>query len=363
MCYYDRLYDRISAKTEKPLAPSDKPIQNFSTSEDPILQKVIDLSHIMYQMIKHTTKPTVYATDSILVALMSATRSIYSWDMIITKQGNTIVLDKREGTIFDYISVNENAIEPPTEDKESFNSNIALSMEATHVNRSFAQQVIKESEKLEFQNPSPFSAASPTSSKAYRYRKWELGENLSLVLRTHMDAAIQQSNGAEITKLSTSAYPASETQFITVNTLLEYDSRLSNTPDWRQKLDSMKGAVLAAEFKNNGVKLLKWTLESLLSGVDQMRVGFVSRTSPKDRKKHGIIGTGIYKPYDFLSQMNFDVGSGWGIVKTIADLCMNQLDDGKYILLKDANKPVMRLYSVPLDTFDGSVQEETAIVS
>ena len=34
--------------------------------------------------------------------------------------------------------------------------------------------------------------------------------------------------------------------------------------DWRQKLDSQRGAVLATELKNNSNKLAKWTLQVYL---------------------------------------------------------------------------------------------------
>ena len=45
--------------------------------------------------------------------------------------------------------------------------------------------------------------------------------------------------------------------------------------DWRQKLDSQTGAVLAAEIKNNGCKLAKWTVATLLSGSDLIKFGYV----------------------------------------------------------------------------------------
>ena len=35
--------------------------------------------------------------------------------------------------------------------------------------------------------------------------------------------------------------------------------------------------------------------------------------------------------------MNVNLGNGWGIVRTIADLCLKQ-PAGKYVLLKDPNK-------------------------
>ena len=49
--------------------------------------------------------------------------------------------------------------------------------------------------------------------------------------------------------------------------------------DWRQKLDSQAGAVLAAEIKNNGCKLAKWTVCSLIAGVDKIKFGYIFKPS------------------------------------------------------------------------------------
>lgn len=54
--------------------------------------------------------------------------------------------------------------------------------------------------------------------------------------------------------------------------------------------------------------------------------------------------------------MNLNMANGWGIVRTIVDMCL-KMGEGKYVLIKDPNKSVLRLYQVPSDTFeeDGSV--------
>ena len=43
--------------------------------------------------------------------------------------------------------------------------------------------------------------------------------------------------------------------------------------DWRSKLDSQRGAVLATELKNNSNKLAKWTVASMLAGSDTIKFG------------------------------------------------------------------------------------------
>jgi translation initiation factor 3 subunit D len=57
--------------------------------------------------------------------------------------------------------------------------------------------------------------------------------------------------------------------------------------------------------------------------------------------------------------MNLNLNNGWGIVRTICDMCL-KLHEGKYVLVKDPNKPLLRLYEVPASTFeDGDEEGET----
>ena len=81
------------------------------------------------------------------------------------------------------------------------------------------------------------------------------------------------------------------------------------------------------------------------------------RTNPKAVESHVILGTGVYKPREFAPLINLNIGNAWGILKAIVDLCL-QLEEGKYLLLKDPNKPVVRFYSVPTDAFDEPEENE-----
>ena len=49
------------------------------------------------------------------------------------------------------------------------------------------------------------------------------------------------------------------------------------------------------------------------------------------------------KPKDFATQINLNMDNCWGIVRALVDLAL-RLDDGKYLIVKDPNKPLMRLY-------------------
>ena len=89
---------------------------------------------------------------------------------------------------------------------------------------------------------------------------------------------------------------------------------------------------------------------------------FVSRVSPKIPDRHVILGVVGYDPRKFAEQMNLNLANGWGIVRTIVDMCRN-MKDGKYVLVKDPNKPLLRLYEVPVGTFEdeeGEAGEDVA---
>lgn len=69
-----------------------------------------------------------------------------------------------------------------------------------------------------------------------------------------------------------------------------------------------------------------------------------------------ILGVVGWKPRDFAQQMNLSLHNGWGIVRTIADMCLKR-QEGKYVLLKDPNRPVLRLYEVPAGSFEEEESE------
>src|ERR1700693_5094730 len=84
---------------------------------------------------------------------------------------------------------------------------------------------------------------------------------------------------------------------------------------------------------------------------------FVSRAHPQTNDRHVILGVVGWKPRDFASQMNLSLSNGWGIVRTIADMCL-QRPEGKYVLVKDPNKQILRLYEVPAGSFEDDAEGE-----
>ncbi|KAL9229886.1 hypothetical protein vseg_005304 [Gypsophila vaccaria] len=330
---YDRTYDRLTPKNERRLERfKNRTFFKVTTTDDPVIRRLAN-----------EDKATVFATDVILSTLMCASRSVYSWDIVVQRVGNKLFFDKRDGSQLDLLSVHETSQEPLPESKEDINSAHSLSVEAAYVNQNFTQQVlVKGGKKVTFDEPNPFaSEGEEVASAAYRYRRWKLDNEMYLVSRCELQSVLEVND---------------KRQFLTVNALNEFDSKYTGV-DWRQKLETQRGAVLATELKNNANKLAKWTAQALLGGADMMKLGYVSRVHPRDHRNHVILGVVGYKPKDFASQINLNMANMWGIVKSIVDLCM-KLNEGKYVLVKDPAKPQVRIYEVPADAFENDYVEE-----
>lgn len=332
--FYDRAYDRVTTKNEKRLQRISRIFHKVTTTDDPIIRQLAKVHG------------NVFATDAILSVLMCCTRSVYSWDIVVNKFGKKLFFDKRDDSDFDLLTVSETATEPPQEEGTNLNSPKNLALEATFVNHNFSQQVLKMGEdRFDMPEPNPFAQdeePSEIASVAYKYRKFDLGNGIVLVCRCELDAATYGPNG--------------ELQMMNIKSLNEWDSRFSGGVDWRLKLDTQRGAVLATELKNNSCKLGRWTVSSLLAGSDIIKFGYVSRVHVKDSSKHVILGTQQYRPTEFAQQINLNMDNAWGILRCIIDICMKQ-KDGKYLIMKDPNKPVIRLYDIPNNSFESEESE------
>lgn len=267
--YYDRSFDKQPTKNaEKKLLVTDRAAYNVTTSHDPIIQELADKN-----------EATIFATDDILSMLMCAPRSVYPWDIVILKQGDKVYLDKRDNANLDMITVNENAADAPMDasegNKDSINQPGALSDEATYINHNFPNQTLIESEtqRVEMPHQNPFYNSSeetlPPASKAYKYRRFDLSLNdeepVNLIVRTELDAV--QKNAI-----------SGEDQFLTIKALNEFDHKAQGSGgalDWRNKLVSQRGAVVATEMKNNSCKLARWTVQSIIAKADMMKLGYV----------------------------------------------------------------------------------------
>eukprot|EP01126_Amoeba_proteus_P027720 TRINITY_DN2746_c0_g1_i17.p1 TRINITY_DN2746_c0_g1~~TRINITY_DN2746_c0_g1_i17.p1 ORF type:complete len:427 (-),score=111.47 TRINITY_DN2746_c0_g1_i17:83-1192(-) len=322
---YNTAYDNVSVNRTQPLERHwaiDRKLYQVTTSDDPILQGLM------------TRKVgQVFATDSILAVLMTSLNSVYSWDLMVTRKGDQLVFDKRDMSFFDFMDVNENSNEPPTDEPEiSVNSVDSLSKEATALNINFFQQILSKSESqtFKFPQPNPFQSGDDRlASTAYLYRVWDFGEDdVKLVARTEV-------NGYKMV--------GGKLQTLFIRALNEYDPKI--TGGWKKKLENQKAGAFATELQNNNCKLNKWLAQAHLSGAKEIKLGYVSRVTPKDPLAHTILDITEYATDDFANEIAMDYQVLWGSLKYIIDVLMD-LEEGKYCLLRDPTKRYLTLYKL-----------------
>ncbi|KAJ2812715.1 hypothetical protein H4S07_001212 [Coemansia furcata] len=361
---YDQNYDRVNTRLERPLKVSGSVRYNATASEDPVLTKLSE---------KAGGDVKVFATDAVIATLMASTVSMSAWDVVANRVGDKLFFDKRDGGPLDFPSVNENAQIPPAEANEkepnSINSAAMLAVEARDIAYNYIKQVTEQS-TINYENANPFNeqneAGEISDDNAYRYRLFDLsaraakvdvyddeeeevviGDRCLMAIRTEVDGVVVSGQ-------------TKKQMFI--RALTQHDITAvgaGKALDWRQKLDSQRGAVVATEMKNNATKLARWAFQAVLAGAEQLKVGFVSRVSPRDRTRHGILGFQTYRPSDFISQLGFSEYSGWGIVKALVDLCL-EMPEGRYVIMRDPNKPLIKLYSVPAGTFEDNGEDDAS---
>ncbi|KAJ2391676.1 hypothetical protein H4S02_001204, partial [Coemansia sp. RSA 2611] len=346
---YDHAYDRVTARLEKPLRAAGAVRYNASASDDPVLAAAHDSAR-------------VFATDSVLAALMAATVSTGAWDVVANRVGDSLYLDKRDGGPLDFPSVNENAAEPPADsgDKDAaINLAPTLASEARDVTANYIRQVTAAAAVDYAPNPFSDGAAAPDDC-AYRYRLLDFSARRRVNPDDSDSDAEEELVGdrclvavrTEVSGLLPSGPQTHKQLFI--RALTQHDIAAPGAGgalDWRQKLDAQRGAVVATEMKNNASKLARWAFQAILAGADQLRIGFVARVSPRDRTRHAILGHQSYNPSDFVSQLGLNEFNAWGILKALIDLCL-RLDEGKYVIMRDPNKPLIQLYRVPPNSFE-----------
>jgi len=384
LAQYDKAFDRVTPRTGVALRPSRRaapPPAAAATSADPIL--LAEASRLA------PGAKAVFITDSLLAALMAAPRSVYGWDLVLTRKGGgQLWVDKRPGALVDAPTVAETSpdapvMAPPPADGAAPvpGTAAALAAESAGAERAWVSQALvgdgTGKKTLPDQLPawaagSGEAGAPPPPATGYRYRKFALGGGaITLFVRCAVDAVAPNPRAGLVTEEEAGgggghgrAAPAVEAPppalggalLVALHALTEYDPKAASSLSWRAKLEAQRGAVLATELKNNAPKLARWAAAAAVAGADVLKIGLVSRAHPKDPGAHTLLGVHSVKPKDFAAQIALSMECCWGIAHAVTDLAL-RLGEGTYLLVKDAAKPVARLYSLPegVDALGGEI--------
>lgn len=159
----------------------------------------------------------------------------------------------------------------------------------------------------------------------YRYKIYKLGENLKVCIRCQNHFFSEQ--------------PSEGLSNLFV--LLEWNQKRQG---WTKELDQMTMVMLNKEITDNANKFNRWTLQSIIDGVDKMRFAFVQRTNLTSNKAHNVVGFVSVKPEAFAGQLNINMQNCWAVLKDlVATVLEQEHTSAEYLYMKDPVQPNYRL--------------------
>lgn len=180
----------------------------------------------------------MYASDTLLTALMCSKSSNFPWDMAVIKKGNLLILDSqidREPISFiDLTSINENAQELlPDDEKDIYD----LCVQATKITNNLQAQAFKGEVWQVSQEPIQVEDFEEREF-SHRYVEWRF-ENIVVNVRSKLDGYVKVGDELKPCILRTLNENSSET-------------------DWRKSIATQKGAFRSKEFINNSNNFTRW---------------------------------------------------------------------------------------------------------
>lgn len=334
-------YDKINTRKSKSLKV-DENIGSYNS--------VTTIENSFVEIIKANSDLNVFASDAVVATLMTVQSSVYPWDISVEKREGKIILDYSETRTLAYTTINENATTPPDEKDDGINGARTLSWEATMSNHYFGQQALLPGADYVL-GPEPefkVSADKAKPRKGYIYKVWEMGNGIKLCVRCQVDSYIKEEKGPEVEeegKKSKKEVKEEEKKDITLVNLRAvnecYEGKRQTT--WKKALENNRSAVTSEISINNSTKLAKWTIEALLSGVNNIRLAYLIRRKINDNSKHDIVEVARYTTRELRNLINLNYEACWGVLNMIIQELHNE-EDGSYYLVKDPNKLVIRLY-------------------
>jgi len=217
--------------------------------------------------------------------------------------------------------------------------------EAKEVTRSFqaTSYISRLKEELPEKDPHLEAEGQVIPRFGYQYRIFKLAEGMRLCVRTtvHTFLPTGYDEMSEEEKKEVEEPPVRE--YMNVYAFNEVPHK-KETP-WKASIDTGIAKIFTRQIQDNSCKVQRWIIQSTLAGVDNMKFAFVTREKPSNTQKHLILGTITQKTKAFSDQSNLNMSNCWAVVRFVIEVVLNQQEQtGDYILMKDPNKAMVRLY-------------------
>lgn len=323
--------DKISIKSEKIINVADTVDTNRVDASDEAIEKDLFMMNLAKE---HGAN--ILCSVSAAVALMTAPLSVIPWDIVITKRDGLLIIDKRPESSVGNVTAQENSSEHLSDETLTSLSTLATKL-CDLIPRTLTKGVVDVEKAKTIES-------EPSNTCINRYAILDLGDENVMLIRSKMASVIEDIQN-------------SKREPLIIAPLIEHSEKSGAAGiDWRNKLESQQGAVLAQIIRNNGAQLARFFYSALLNGISTLNLAYCSKVNmPKG--KVSLLAIQPYEPYELASQMNLNFPNGFGILRAMVDLMKTPLAEGEYALIRDPNKPLLRLYRTKSHNGDTDVVE------
>ena len=274
---------------------------------------------------------------------MCSSKANFSWDVIIKKYSADIILiDKREEeNMLDWQTVSETCsqvdYQPLDEPIDSSNINGArqLMKEAAHIQIDYLAAALKSNEFKKFERDDPNEEAEDQKliRMGYKYNIFKLKGDLTICIRCQVHSYNEKMGG--------------EVDFANMFVLHEWNEKRQN---WAKDLDSSTASMLLKEVTDNANKFSRWTIQSIIDGVEKMRFAFVQRME-NSTTTHKVVGATTVNTISFAKQINLSIANCWAVFKDVIETVVQQEEsNAEYLYLKEPLTDKYRLIKMGEET-------------
>ena len=188
--------------------------------------------------------------------------------------------------------------------------------EAATVSNNFLVNCQKKTSKaMEEEDPFVEDEHQKYAAVGYVYKIWNLSKDVNLCIRSTIDSYNEMSG-----------------ETMNLFTLPQWNTKRQV---WSTGLDTMTPVCFTKEISDNSCKFSRWTVRSILGGVDKMRFAFVARTDAEG-KGHKLVGNHVVATNAFVKQLNLSLSNCWGCLKDIIETVhLHEDTEGRYVYMKD----------------------------
>ena len=214
--------------------------------------------------------------------------------------------------------------------------------EAAQIHHDFLAATLSEKtfEKLELDDPNEEDEDQKMIRMGYKYNLFKLKADMIVCVRCQINSYTVNANG--------------EKEYNNLFVLPEWNEKRQG---WSANLDASATTMLTKEITDNSSKFSRWTMQSLMDGVDKMKFAFIQRDG-SSTQNHKVVGFQAIATKAFATQINLNVPNCWAVLKDVIETVQQQEEShAEYLYLKE---PLQVQYTLRRLVNDDNEDEESS---